>query len=70
MSDTSPIAVVLAAGKGTRMNSDLPKVLHEAAGKTIVDHDIFLVFTQEPPRQAAGAFLMPAVFRKNDIQAH
>jgi bifunctional UDP-N-acetylglucosamine pyrophosphorylase/glucosamine-1-phosphate N-acetyltransferase/UDP-N-acetylglucosamine pyrophosphorylase len=36
MSDTSPIAVVLAAGKGTRMNSDLPKVLHEAAGKTLL----------------------------------
>lgn len=36
MSDTSPIAVILAAGKGTRMNSDLPKVLHEAAGKTLL----------------------------------
>ena len=36
MHDTSPIAIVLAAGKGTRMNSDLPKVLHEAAGKTLL----------------------------------
>ncbi len=36
MTDTSPIAIVLAAGKGTRMNSDLPKVLHEAAGKTLL----------------------------------
>ena len=36
MPDTSPIAIVLAAGKGTRMNSDLPKVLHEAAGKTLL----------------------------------
>ena len=36
MHDTSPIAIVLAAGKCTRMNSDLPKVLHEAAGKTLL----------------------------------
>ncbi|MCD4751427.1 MAG: NTP transferase domain-containing protein [Thermoanaerobaculales bacterium] len=29
---------VLAAGKGTRMMSDLPKVLHEAAGRSLLDH--------------------------------
>jgi len=29
-------AVILAAGKGKRMKSDLPKVAHEAAGKPIV----------------------------------
>ena len=31
-------AIVLAAGKGTRMNSARPKVLHEAAGRPILDY--------------------------------
>lgn len=38
---TSPFSVViLAAGKGTRMYSELPKVLHQIAGKPMVKHVI------------------------------
>ncbi|MDP3043989.1 MAG: NTP transferase domain-containing protein, partial [Bacillota bacterium] len=33
-------AVVLAAGKGTRMKSRRPKVLHRVAGKPMVAHVI------------------------------
>lgn len=32
------VVVVLAAGKGTRMKSDLPKVLHEASGRALLDY--------------------------------
>ena len=32
------VTVILAAGKGTRMKSRLPKVLHKAGGKAMVQH--------------------------------
>ncbi|GLK80601.1 bifunctional UDP-N-acetylglucosamine diphosphorylase/glucosamine-1-phosphate N-acetyltransferase GlmU [Methylopila turkensis] len=32
------LTIVLAAGEGTRMRSDLPKVLHKAAGRSLVGH--------------------------------
>lgn len=31
-------AIVLAAGKGTRMNSKLPKVLHKVCSKSMIEH--------------------------------
>jgi bifunctional UDP-N-acetylglucosamine pyrophosphorylase/glucosamine-1-phosphate N-acetyltransferase len=41
-SNTRWAVAILAAGKGTRMRSDLPKVLHELAGRPLVDHVIDL----------------------------
>ncbi|MDE0333898.1 MAG: NTP transferase domain-containing protein, partial [Defluviicoccus sp.] len=38
MSDSNSAAIVLAAGKGTRMKSDLPKVLHRIGNRAMVDH--------------------------------
>jgi bifunctional UDP-N-acetylglucosamine pyrophosphorylase/glucosamine-1-phosphate N-acetyltransferase len=38
-------AVLLAAGKGTRMKSDLPKVMHKLAGKPLVSHVLCTVDT-------------------------
>jgi len=46
MSDTH--VVVLAAGQGTRMKSQLPKVLHEIAGRSLVGHVLRTARTTEP----------------------
>lgn len=43
-------AVVLAAGKGTRMKSDLPKVLHEMAGQPLLGHVLDAVRGAAIPR--------------------
>ncbi len=42
--------VVLAAGQGTRMKSTRPKVLHQVAGRTMLDHVLEAVAGLEPER--------------------
>ncbi len=44
-----PLAcVILAAGKGTRMKSDLPKVLHRVAGRSMIGHVLAAVGALDP----------------------
>jgi len=43
-------AVILAAGKGTRMKSDLPKVLHPLAGRPLVGHVLATAMALDPAR--------------------
>ena len=40
--------IVMAAGKGTRMHSDLPKVLHRANGRPLIDYVLDTSYALEP----------------------
>jgi bifunctional UDP-N-acetylglucosamine pyrophosphorylase/glucosamine-1-phosphate N-acetyltransferase len=42
--------IVLAAGQGTRMNSDLPKVLHQMAAAPLLHHALATAQTLDPSR--------------------
>lgn len=55
------VAVVLAAGKGTRMRSALPKVLHEAAGRPL------LAWVLDAARQAGCKRLLVVVGHGADL---
>ncbi len=68
MSDRTFLAVVLAAGEGTRMRSSLPKVLHEVAARPMVAHTIGAAMAAGATRVAAvvgpGADAVAAVASK------
>ena len=52
MNPDTPLAiVVLAAGQGTRMKSDLHKVLHPIAGRAMIDHLLASAAELSPTRQ-------------------
>ncbi|NEP16332.1 MAG: bifunctional UDP-N-acetylglucosamine diphosphorylase/glucosamine-1-phosphate N-acetyltransferase GlmU [Leptolyngbya sp. SIO4C1] len=50
MSDSLAVAI-LAAGKGTRMKSQLPKVLHTLSGRTLVENVLASLSQVQPSRQ-------------------
>ncbi|WP_024875023.1 bifunctional UDP-N-acetylglucosamine diphosphorylase/glucosamine-1-phosphate N-acetyltransferase GlmU [Saccharomonospora piscinae] len=48
---TGPLStVILAAGEGTRMRSNLPKVLHPVAGRPLVEHAVRAAAGLDPDR--------------------
>jgi bifunctional UDP-N-acetylglucosamine pyrophosphorylase / glucosamine-1-phosphate N-acetyltransferase len=74
------LTVVLAAGQGTRMRSEMPKVLHKIAGRSMLGHVLDVVRGLSPERlalvvgpgmddvAAEGQMATPAV--ETFIQAH
>ncbi|MBM3395572.1 MAG: UDP-N-acetylglucosamine diphosphorylase/glucosamine-1-phosphate N-acetyltransferase, partial [Betaproteobacteria bacterium] len=72
-SDISDLnVVILAAGKGTRMYSSLPKVLHALAGKPLLGHVIDTAKTLNPARIVVvyghGGDQVPDAFAKAGVQ--
>ena len=57
--------VILAAGKGTRMNSSLPKVLHKLHDKTLIDY----VLDESELLNPIESILVVG-FKKNQIISH
>jgi bifunctional UDP-N-acetylglucosamine pyrophosphorylase/glucosamine-1-phosphate N-acetyltransferase len=51
MASTPLQVVILAAGKGKRMRSDLPKILHPLAGRPLLAHVLAAARELSPQRQ-------------------
>jgi len=52
---TEIAVIVLAAGKGTRMKSELPKVLHRVAGRSLLSHVLHAAAVLKPARAVVVA---------------
>ena len=63
--------VILAAGKGTRMQSVMPKVLHRLAGKALLQHVIDAAKELKPSKVVVvygyGGDAVPSAFAHEDI---
>ena len=49
--DTRVTVAILAAGLGTRMKSRKAKVLHQAGGKTLIEHTVETALELAPPER-------------------
>ena len=69
--NTQLYVVILAAGKGTRMFSALPKVLHKLAGNPMLDHVIRTAKSLKPEKICVvyghGGELVPASVARDDL---
>ncbi len=63
--------VILAAGKGTRMKSDLPKVLHPLAGKPLLGHVLAAADSLAPEKICVvyghGGEVLPQAIARPDL---
>jgi bifunctional UDP-N-acetylglucosamine pyrophosphorylase/glucosamine-1-phosphate N-acetyltransferase len=63
--------VILAAGKGTRMHSDLPKVLHPLAGRPLIEHVVAAADRLDPQRVCVvyghGGDALPQAVGRDDL---
>ena len=60
--DISTSAVVLAAGKGTRMKSDLPKILHEICGRPMISYSL-----QNLRQAGVGEIVVVVSYKKDKV---
>lgn len=58
---TAPVAVILAAGKSTRMKSEVPKVLHPVCGRLMIEYVL------DAARAAGAEQLIVVVGHKADL---
>jgi bifunctional UDP-N-acetylglucosamine pyrophosphorylase/glucosamine-1-phosphate N-acetyltransferase len=63
MNERSCLAIVLAAGEGTRMRSSTPKVLHTIGNRTLIDHVL------STAKAAGGAALAVVVGPDHEVVA-